>query len=128
MQDRALPPEEQTVFILTPLVQGERIKVWDDASWVRQQPGGEQIIMPRTYEQAYRICVDHIADIENFPSKVKSIESGVYSHPPGAPKQYPAAGSVDEKLRYLDQFDDLLILEVGNEIRDKSTLDFTAKN
>lgn len=128
IQDRALPKEEQTVFILTPLVQGERVKVWDGASWVQQGPRGEQVIMPRTYEQAYQLCVEHIADIENFPAQVKQGESGMYGYPPGAPKQYPAAGTPVEKLRYLDEFDDLLILEIGNEIRDKSTLDTTAKN
>ena len=126
--DRNLPIEEQTVFVLTPLLQGERVKVWDNASWVQQGPGGTQVLMPRTYQAAYELCVDHIADIENFPAKVKSGETGVYAYPDGAPKQYPFGGSADEKLKYLDQFDDLTILEIGNEIRDRSTLDVSAKN
>lgn len=126
--DRQLPPEEQTTFTLTPLIQGERLRVWDDASWIRQERNGEQILQPRSYQAALELCVEHIADVENFPAKVKDPTSGTYGYAPNAPKPFPVAGTREQKLLYLDEFDDLIILEVGNEIRDKSTLDSDAKN
>lgn len=126
LEDRGLPIEEQTTFILTPLTQGERVKVWDGGSWVQQDGAGRSVMLPRSYELAYELCVEHIADIENFPAKKKDADSGMYTN--GETKLFPVAGTKAEKLKYLDQFDDLTILEVGNEIRDKSTLDTTAKN
>jgi hypothetical protein len=122
--DRGLPPEEQTTFVLTPLIQGERLKVWDNGSWVHQGPTGDSVMMPRSYQQAYELCLQHIADVENFPAKVKN-GAGIYE---GTAKPFPVAGTQVEKLRYLDEFDDLVILEIGNEIRDRSTLDTAAKN
>lgn len=112
--DQRLKTEEQTVFVLNPLTQGERMVVWDELRWSEVLPDGTRNIRSRANQQAYELCLAQIGAIENFPA--------------GAPKAWPKNGSDEEKRAYLDQIDDVTILLVGSEIREHSSLEDEVKN
>lgn len=114
-EDRKLKKEKQTVFVLSPLTQNERMEVWDGLKWVEEDTAGNRAIRSRAYQQALELCIAHIEDVENFPAD--------------KPKPWPKNGSpVADKALYLDLLDDVSILILGNEIRNHSTLEEEAKN
>jgi hypothetical protein len=98
-EDRKKKPKDQTVFVLSPLTQNERMEVWDTLKVVEQDAQGNRTIRSRSYQQAA-----------------------------GKPKPWPKNGSEEEKAQYLDALDDLSILVIGMEIRNHSTLEEEAKN
>jgi hypothetical protein len=108
--DRKLPAAEQTVFVLKPLTQLQRMEVWDNLRWVNP----DNTMQPRAFVQARELCLSNIEDVQNFP--------------PGSPKPWPKDGSFEAKAEYLEQFDDMDVLIIGNEIRDHSALDDDIKN
>lgn len=112
--DRELKPEDQSVFVLKPLTQFERMEVWDDLNWLETDSTGAQVVRPRANRQAYQLCLSNIASIENFPA--------------GSPQKWPENGDVEGKKKYLELLDDLSILLIGTEIRQKSTLEEEVKN
>jgi hypothetical protein len=113
-EDRKKKAKEQTVFVLSPLSQGERMAVWDNLKWIEQDTAGNRTIRSRSYQQALELCIAHIEDVENFPA--------------GKPLPWPKTGSMEEKAEYLDQLDDVSILVIGSEIRNHSSLEEEAKN
>lgn len=112
--DRTLKPEEQSVFILKPLEQGERMVMFDDLNWLELDTAGNRILRPRANQQAYQLCLSNIESIENFPA--------------GKPEKWPEANDVEGRKKILDMLDDLSILLIGTEIRQHSGLEEEAKN
>lgn len=106
--DKGLPAAEQTVFMLKPLTQIQRMETWDNIRWVNS----DGTMQPRAFQQARELCLSNIGSIENFP--------------PGSAKAWPEG--MRERLEYLEQFDDMDVLIIGNEIRDHSGLDDDIKN
>lgn len=114
-EDRTLPKERQSVFILSPLTQAERMRAWDNLRWIDQDAAGNRTIRSRAYQEALELCIAHIEDVENFPAD--------------KPAPFPKNGSSpEEKAAYLDQLDDVSILVIGSEIRNHSSLEEEAKN
>lgn len=113
-EDRKAKKEKQTVFVLSPLSQAERMAAWDNLKWVEQDETGNRVIRSRAYQEALKLCLDHIEEVENFPA--------------GKPEQWPKNGDVEGKLAFLDKLDDVSILVIGSEIRNHSSLEEEAKN
>ena len=106
-KDRELPREEQSRFLLRPLTQAERMRVWDDFS-VRTTGGdGTTQIADRSFQQAYGLALSNIAEVENFPA--------------GEPQAWPSKEAA--RRQYLNTIDDMDVWELGNEIRERSSLD-----
>lgn len=103
--DRVLPLEQQSRFILRPLSQAERATVRDAMNRVVSTSTGE-LTENRTWQVTHGLALSHIVSIENFPA--------------GAPAPWP--NRMSERERYLEQLDDDYVLEIGNEIWVKSTL------
>jgi hypothetical protein len=112
LSDRALPPEQQTVFRLSPMTQAERVGTHDAITRTIIEPDGTQTIVRRMRQVTYALCLEHIESVENFP--------------PGAPQAWPATAA--ERATYLEQFDDAAIEELGNEIYDHSSVGAPEKN
>jgi hypothetical protein len=113
-EDRKLKKEKQSVFVLSPLSQGERMSAWDNLKWVEQDVAGNRTVRSRAYQQALELALAHIEDVENFPA--------------GKPEPWPRTGTLEEKAAYLDKMDDVSILVIGSEIRNHSSLEEEAKN
>lgn len=110
--DRALEAGEQTAFRLSPLSQAELFAVTDDLQRTIIEPDGTQVITSRERQTALRLCLSHIASVENFPV--------------GAPQPWPEER---EKRRvFLEQFDHELVRELGDEIYGKSRIGVAEKN
>ena len=88
--DRELPKEEQSRFLLRPLTVAERARIYDDII-------GDQ---SRTYQGALDLMYTHVERIENFPA--------------GAPEAWPATRK--ERERYLSTFPLTYMAEIGGEI------------
>lgn len=114
ISERSSKPEEQSRFKLAPLTQAERMRVFDDASWVSVDNDGKSTVQPRGFQQARELLLEKLVETENFPL--------------GAPKAWPANGSRSAKEEYLELLDDMDVFEIGNAIRQKSTLEVAAKN
>ena len=112
LSDRDLAVEEQTTFRLRPMSQAERVTAFDDASRTVVQTDGSQAIIGRERQVALRLCLNHIESIENFPA--------------GAAERWPDGREARE--RYLEQLDDEIVREVGNEIFARSTAGVAEKN
>lgn len=110
--DRDLPAEQQTRFRCNHLTALERMRVYDRASWITTDKDGGQTLNSRSFEQAMDLVISHVQAIENFPV--------------GAPAEWPEGRA--ERLRYLERMADLDVFEVGNAIRDQSSLGATEKN
>ena len=110
--DRALPEEQQSTFILTPLNPIERADARD--GMVRRVVGvtGETTVSQRDKRLSVEFCLTHIRSIENFPA--------------GAAKPWP--DDADDRLAYLDMLGDTALQELGNEIWVRSELGETEKN
>jgi hypothetical protein len=111
--DRALPPEQQSRFRLSPLSQAERLRMLDDMSWLRRSDG-EVIIQSRANTVALELVRDHLEETGNFPAT--------------APAPWPASGTAAERVAYLEQFDDEVLIELAMEIRRRSVLEPDEKN
>jgi hypothetical protein len=114
VSEREKPKEEQSRFLLKPLTQAERMRVWDDHNWVTVSPDGASSINARGLQQAHALVVSNLLKTENFPLD--------------APEAWPEKGSRGEKETYLEMLDDMDVFEIGNEIRNKSVLEQEAKN
>lgn len=112
--ERAKPKEEQSRFRCQPLTQAQRMRVWDDHNWVTVGTNGERAISTRGLQQAHELCLSQITEVQNFPLD--------------GPKPWPDKGSKGEKEAYLEQLEDMDVFEIGNAIRNKSTLEVEAKN
>lgn len=129
--DRNLPTEEQTTFVLKPLTQLERMEMWDSSSWIEHDEAGRSVIRRRSFELAREVCLSHISEVKNFPAREPLHDPGDASTVIG----YGAADHSEEwpkdeaqRIKYLEQMDDFVILELGNEIRDHSSLTEPEKN
>jgi hypothetical protein len=110
--ERDKPQAEQSRFLLKPLTQAERMRVWDDSSWVAIDKNGSKSITARGFQQAHELCMTNIEEVQNFPLD--------------GPKLWPK--SKPERLDYLALLDDMDVFEIGNAVREKSTLEPEAKN
>lgn len=110
--DKALPEEQQSGFILTPLSQLERAEARDNFARRVVARSGETTVSKRDSRMCVEFCATHIAEVENFPV--------------GAPKPWPAMP--EERYRYLEQLDDAWVQELGNEIWVRSELGDDIKN
>lgn len=106
-KDEGLPKEEQSRFLLRPLTQAERMRVWDDYTVVSKDANGERVVADRSFQQAYGLALTNIADVENFPAG----EAAPW------PSKKPA------RMEYLNTMDDMDVWELGNEIREHSALE-----
>lgn len=113
--DRALPPEQQTRFVCNPLTVGERMQVLDEMSVVTFEADGVKVSRGRTFRQAYELLLQKLVAVENFPAG-------------GTAMPYPARGTREQKEVYLAQFPELVLYEVGDEIRDRAELPADAGN
>lgn len=104
--DRALPIEQQTVFTLAPLTMAERAQVHDDITRTQTQPDGTRITLGRTRQTGVELVLSHVVAIENFPV--------------GAPEPWPTSAAA--RARYLERLQDDDVLELGNEIFERSDL------
>lgn len=104
LRDRRLPSEEQSVFTLRPMSLGERASTRDELARVQVTPDGTRTVQSRTSQVSARIARDHIVSIENFPA--------------GAPQEWPS--TVEAREKFLDQLDDDVVLEIGNEVYERS--------
>jgi len=120
-EDRALPPEEQTVFVLRPLTQEERMASWDNGAWSQRSEDGSKTILPRTFRLARENCLSHIEDVVNL--QVPNSAGDGYTVP-----IWPKNGTPEEKAKFLEVLGDVEVLIVGNEILDRSSLDDEIKN
>lgn len=113
--DRELPAEKQSRFLLKPLTQAERMEVWDESDWVSVNPEtGERTIRPRGFRQARELVLRNLVDVQNFPVS--------------SPKPFPKDGTRAERETYINDFDDIDLFLIGNEIREHSSLEREVKN
>lgn len=103
--DRVLPLEQQSRFVLKPLSQAERAAARDAMNRTVETPTGV-LSENRTWQVTHGLALTHIVSIENFPA--------------GDPKPWPTR--LSEREAYLEQLDDDAVLELGNEIWVRSTL------
>ena len=94
--DRELPKEEQSRFLLRPLSVSERARIYDDII-------GDQ---NRTYQGALDLMYTHVERIENFPA--------------GAAEPWPATRK--EREKYLATFPLTYMAQIGGEIIGKAGL------
>lgn len=114
LSERKRPIDQQSRFKMRPLTQSERMSVWDDSSWVHVDKEGNRTISTRAFQQARSLVLSNLIETEKFPLD--------------GPKRWPVDGSLDEKSTYLDLLDDMDVFEIGNEVREKSTLEPEVKN
>lgn len=115
MSERKNEKADQSRFLLKPLTQAERMRVWDDHNWVTVNPAdGSSAVSSRGLQQAHALVLSNLVEVENFPLD--------------GPKPWPAKGSRAEKETYLEMLDDMDVFEIGNAIREKSVLEPEVKN
>lgn len=113
--DRDLPAEKQSRFLLKPLTQAERMEAWDESDWVMVDGiTGDRTVRPRGFRQARELVLRNLVDVQNFPAS--------------SPKPFPKDGTPAEKATYVDQFDDIDLFLIGDEIRKHSSLEREVKN
>lgn len=118
-EDAKLPPEQQTVFTLSPMTQAERMESYDMGNWVRMV-NGQRMIEPRAFRQAREICLSHVVDVANLRKEV-----------PGGTEllNFPSNGTAEEKSAFFDSYvDEIILFHIANEIRDRSTIGPPEKN
>jgi hypothetical protein len=112
LADRPLPPEQQTVFRLSPMTQAERVSTHDEIVRTVIEPDGTQTVIRRMRQVTRALCLEHIEAVENFPV--------------GQPQAWPANHT--DRVAYLEQLPDEVIEEIGNEIYDRSSVGAPEKN
>jgi hypothetical protein len=70
ISERDKRKEEQSRFLLKPLTQSERMRVWDDHNFVTVGPDGSSSISARGLQQAHALVVSNLLKTENFPLDV----------------------------------------------------------
>jgi hypothetical protein len=100
--EKTLPPDKQSRFLLKPLTQAERLRVWDDYKWVSVDPQGGRSITPRAMQQAEQLVLSNLLETQNFPLD--------------NPITWPASGGLEAKRKYLEMLDDMDVVEIGNAI------------
>jgi hypothetical protein len=101
--DRELPVDQQTRFVLEPLKAVERMRVWDQLTITKRVTGE---VISRSFQQARELVLTHLIAVENFPV--------------GKPKPWPKTPEAREE--YLERLDDLDVWEIGNELRERSSI------
>lgn len=104
--DRALPIDQQTRFVLKPLTHVERATVRDSLSRLQIDAAGTKALLDRTRQEAFGLALSNIVAVENFPV--------------GEARAWPAKKA--DREAFLDQLDDDDVLEIGNEIWERSKL------
>jgi hypothetical protein len=112
--EKGKPEQEQSRFLLGPLTQAERMRVWDDSSWLTVDKDGNKAISARGFQQAHALLLSKLLEVRNFPLD--------------GPKPWPTTGSRGEKESYLELLNDMDVFELGNAVRERSTLEQEAKN
>jgi hypothetical protein len=110
--DRALPPEQQSTFVLRPLTQLERADVHDNMTRFVSVPEGGRVAVARDHRLSVELCASNIVAVENFPA--------------GAAEPWPEGRA--ERFAYLEGLDDAYVQEIGNELWLRATLGDDAKN
>lgn len=105
-EDRALPLDEQSVFICRPLTGAERERVADEVTQYEMLPDGSRRAISRMRQVARQLCLTHIESIERFPSDA----------PAGWPKDRA------DRETYLEKLSDDQVFELGNQIYERSAL------
>lgn len=114
-QDEKLEPAEQTTFVARPMTRRERMASYDNMNTTEILPDGTQVRRQRTFAQSIEILVATLKAVENFPA--------------GAEEPYPADGTRDEKLAYLDRVPgDMVLFQIAEAIRDRSEAGETQGN
>lgn len=107
LADRALPIEDRTTFTLRPLTITEQAAALDDLVRTEFDEDGNRVVLRRARRQAIALAVTHIEAIDNFPA--------------GAPKPWPE--DRDSRRRYLEQLRLEDVVELGDEIWKRSSID-----
>lgn len=110
--DRELPAEQQTRFTLKPLTLTERAALKDALTRTLVQVDGSIAVLSRNRQEGLGVVLTHVLAVENYP--------------PGAPQPWPAGQ--EERLVYLEQFNDDDVREIGDEIFAHSNLGEPEKN
>lgn len=114
LADRSLPAEKQSSFRFRPLNQVERMHALDNVEVLTEDKTGSRQLRFRNFQQAYEIVIDCLIEAKNFPS--------------GAPVDFPAKGSREEKAKYLEMIDDHDVYAMGDYVFDHSTIGVEEKN
>jgi hypothetical protein len=109
LADQSLPVDQQSRFRFRPLTQAEKLAVLDGLNWTRITREGETELMPRSFQQARELVIDHLEGAENFPTD--------------GPMPWPATASREEKAKYLEMLSEFDLLELGNELRHRAQPD-----
>jgi hypothetical protein len=115
-EDRDRPAAEQTIFVLSPLSQAERMAVWDDGSWIRVESDGSKVIAQRGYQQALEMVRTHVVDVQNLQDADGNV------------LPFPKDGTPAERAKFLECLDDVDVLIIGQYIRDRSSIGEPEKN
>lgn len=111
-EDQSKPPSEQATFHVRPLTQAERMHMYDEMHVVEHKPDGRVVRHSRNWQQARELVRDHVIQIDNT--------NGL--------GPWKADASDDEKEAYLEQIDDFVVYEIGDEIRDRAHMRPAAGN
>lgn len=112
LDDRRLPPEEQTVIYYRPLTAGQRAEAYDGLSVSEIAVDGKLLQRNCGWQVHRELCLTQIERVDNFP--------------PGAPEPWPTDRAAREA--YLDRIDDLVVNEIGVAIREGSMMPADAGN
>lgn len=104
-EDRELPPEQQSTFVLRPMTMIEQAAYFD----AYRSGGGDG---DTVWKGTVQLAVDHIANVENFPTD--------------APKEWPKDRT--GQMAYLDEIGVDACFEIGNEVFRRSYIGDEEKN
>lgn len=100
--DQSKPPAEQVTFHVRPLTQAERMHMYDEMVVTELKPDGARIRHDRSWQQARELVRDHVVQIDGTNGLGK----------------WPVSEA--EREAFLEQLDDFVVFEVGNEIRERA--------
>jgi len=114
--EEALPPEEQGLFTLAPLTQGERLRVRDTLYRTEFGADGDVQTQSHAFRQAFELVRDHLVRTAHVPSD--------------APVPWPGLTAPREaRERWIEEnLGDLDILTIGTAIREAAFLGTPLKN
>jgi hypothetical protein len=116
--DRDLPEDQQTILTLSPITLAERLASIEAQQSIATNPlTGERVVRDRKWTAALELVAAHLVDVENFPPGMN-----------GQAPKWPKDGTVEERVKYLAQFDEVTIFNIAQEIYTKSVLPADAGN
>lgn len=109
-EDKGKPPEQQVTFHVRPLTQSERMHMYDEMSVTEIKGDGTRVRHDRSWQQARELVRDHVIDIA------------------GTNGMGPWPVSETDRETFLEQLDDFVVFEIGNEIRERAAMRPAAGN